>query len=116
MHGYRQFDWILSRTRVRYGAYLGSAVSRRIGSAWVALGPCVSGAAETQPEGKSDARMMKQRRLRRVDDATSNPPEQDDFCDAMRLTSGALRGLASSRPEPQVLEAQASREASRGPV
>jgi hypothetical protein len=43
-------------------------------------------------------------------------PRQNDFHDEMRLTSGALRGLASSRPEPQVLEAQTSGEVSHGRV
>src|SRR5262249_33397795 len=35
---------------------------------------------------------------------------------AVRLTSGALRGLASSRPEPHVLLAQTSGEVSHGSV
>ena len=35
---------------------------------------------------------------------------------AVRLTSGALRGLASSRPEPHVLLAQTSEEVSHGQV
>ena len=43
------------------------------------------------------------------------PSRQYDFR-AMRLTSGALRGLASSRPEPQVLLAQTSGEVSHGRV
>jgi hypothetical protein len=38
-------------------------------------------------------------------------PRQYDFR-AVRLTSGALRGLASSRPEPHVLLAQTSGEVS----
>ena len=43
------------------------------------------------------------------------PPRQYDFR-AVRLTSGALRGLASSRPEPPVLLAQTSGEVSHGRV
>ena len=43
------------------------------------------------------------------------PSRQYDFR-AMRLTSGALRGLASSRPEPHVLLAQTSEEVSHGQV
>src|SRR5262249_11606252 len=43
----------------------------------------------------------------------SKLPRQSDF-PAVRLTSGALRGLASSRPEPHVLLAQTSREVSHG--
>ena len=42
-------------------------------------------------------------------------PRQYDFR-AVRLTSGALRGLASSRPEPHVLLAQTSEEVSHGQV
>jgi hypothetical protein len=38
---------------------------------------------------------------------------QNDFPD-VRLTSGALRGLASWRPEPHVLEAQPSGKVSHG--
>jgi hypothetical protein len=51
-------------------------------------------------------------------EAWSRPREwarQYDFR-AVRLTSGALRGLASSRPEPPVLLAQTSGEVSHGRV
>jgi prophage maintenance system killer protein len=41
--------------------------------------------------------------LQHVNPSLIRPSRQYDFRDEMRLTSGALRGLASSRPEPQVL-------------
>jgi hypothetical protein len=45
----------------------------------------------------------------------ASPHRQYDFR-AVRLTSGALRGLASSRPEPHVLLAHTSGEVSHGRV